>query len=121
MMKDGGQIMEMTPLQVHDAMKKRSIVLIDVREPHEYSAERIHGALLYPLSTFDPLALPRPDGCRVVFHCGSGKRSMTAIGKCLQHGISHLVHMPGGIQAWKRSALPTVTLDPTSGKAVDRK
>ena len=38
-------------------LKEDAIVLIDVREPAEYAAERIHGALLFPLSTFDPHAL----------------------------------------------------------------
>ncbi len=116
-----GAVKEMTPAEVHDAMKKHSIVLVDVREPHEYTAERIHGALLFPLSTFDPKALPKPEGCRVVFHCGSGIRSAKAIGKCEQLGIAHEVHMAGGIQAWKRAGLPTVSLDPGSGKIVDRK
>ena len=40
------------------------MLLIDVREPHEYEAERIPGALLFPLSTFDSGRLP-PDGARV--------------------------------------------------------
>lgn len=48
---------EMTPIQVHDALRQRSIVLIDVREPQEYVTERIHGALLFPLSSFDPGAV----------------------------------------------------------------
>jgi glyoxylase-like metal-dependent hydrolase (beta-lactamase superfamily II) len=34
------------------------ILLVDVREPNEYAFERIHGALLYPLSTFDAQAVP---------------------------------------------------------------
>ena len=35
-----------TPQQIHDAMARGEIVLIDVREPSEYAAERIHGAML---------------------------------------------------------------------------
>jgi rhodanese-related sulfurtransferase len=37
--------------------------------------------LLYPLSTFDATLLPDDGAQRVVFHCGSGKRSLTAAEK----------------------------------------
>ena len=37
-----------TPLQVREALGRGEIILIDVREPAEYAAERIHGALLFP-------------------------------------------------------------------------
>jgi rhodanese-related sulfurtransferase len=100
-------------------MRERSIVLIDVREPQEYVAERIHGALLFPLSTFDLKALPSPASCEIVFHCGTGKRSAMAVAKCLELGITHTAHMAGGIQAWKAAGLATITLDPASG--VDRR
>src|SRR5271165_5752133 len=86
------------------------LLLIDVREPAEYAAERIPGALLYPLSTFDASALP-PDGARrVVFHCGSGKRSLSAAEKRLAAGERHAAHMGGGIAAWKAAGLPIISL-----------
>ena len=65
---------ELTPTEVHYALHDHTIVLIHVREPQEYVTERIHGALLFPLSSFDPRALPA-DGRPVVLHCGSGTRS----------------------------------------------
>lgn len=111
---------EMTPQAVQDALHQHKIVLIDVREPAEYAAERIHGALLFPLSTFDPADLPAPDTEEVVFHCGSGKRSAMAVEKCAAAGMPHRAHMTGGIQAWRASGLPTVTIDPNSGRVVDR-
>src|SRR5690606_16583467 len=48
----------MSPQEISGALSRGEIVLIDVREPMEFAAERIHGALLYPLSTFDPADLP---------------------------------------------------------------
>ena len=56
------------------------------REPEEYAAERISGALLYPLSTFDAATLPDDGPRRVVFHCGSGKRSLAAAERRLAAG-----------------------------------
>lgn len=114
------QLQELTPTQVHDGLRDRSIVLVDVREPQEYVTERIHGALLFPLSTFDPRALPTGDR-PVVLHCGSGKRSAVAVAKCMEAGVPITMHMKGGILAWKHARLPTVSLDPNTGAVVDRK
>ncbi len=109
-----------TPQQVHDAMARGDIVLIDVREPSEYAAERIHGAMLFPLSTFDPAALPDADGKQVVLQCGSGKRSEMAFQKARAAGVSVRGHMGGGIIAWKAAGLPVVSTDPATGAVRDR-
>ena len=112
-------IQSMTPQEVQAAMADRKIVLIDVREPAEFAAERIHGALLFPLSTFDPAALPSDIDRTVVFHCGSGKRSADAIERCRRAGLPHDVHMDGGLMAWKAAKLPTITLDTATGTVRD--
>jgi rhodanese-related sulfurtransferase len=93
---------EMTSTQVHVAMCDPEIVLVDVRfEPQEYVAERIHGALLFPLSSFNARA--------------------TAAAKCVEGGVSVTAQMKGGILAWKHARYPTITLDPNTGAVVDRK
>ena len=109
-----------TPQQVHDAMARGEIVLIDVREPSEYAAERIHGAMLFPLSTFDPAGLPDAVGKQVVLQCGSGKRSETAFRNALAAGVSVRSHLGGGIMAWKAAGLPVVSTDPATGAVRDR-
>jgi rhodanese-related sulfurtransferase len=86
------------------------LLLIDVREPAEFESERIAGALLYPLSTFDASAPPDDGSRRVVFHCGSGKRSLTAAEHRLAAGQPHAAHMGGGIAAWKAAGLPIISL-----------
>ncbi len=111
----------MSPEQIAAALKKREIVLIDVREPMEFAAERIHGALLYPLSTFDAGLLPKDEAQPIVLHCGSGKRSATAFAACAQAGVPVRAHMQGGIGAWEAAGLPTVTIDPASGAVRDKR
>jgi rhodanese-related sulfurtransferase len=85
-------------------------MLVDVREPAEFAAERIAGALLYPLSTFDAAMLPDDGARRVVFHCGSGKRSLAAAERRLSAGQKHVAHMGGGIAAWKAAGLPVISV-----------
>lgn len=96
------------PADVARFLKAGKLLLIDVREPTEYAAERIPGALLYPLSTFDATALPIDGSQRVVFHCGSGKRSLAAAEKRVAAGKGHAAHMGGGIAAWKAAGLPVI-------------
>jgi len=107
---------ELSARQVADLLNAREILLVDVREPDEYAAQRIPGALLFPLSTLDALALPADGPRRVVFQCGSGKRSALAAEARLAAGASRAAHMTGGIAAWKSAGLPILQLDPATGR-----
>jgi rhodanese-related sulfurtransferase len=112
------QVTNATPEQVRAWFEAGEILLIDVREVNEYAAERIHGALLYPLSTFDPKAIPM-EGRKLVLQCGSGKRSLMAAHKLQAAGFGHLTHLAGGLQAWKAAGLPTIRIDLQTGRVVD--
>jgi len=110
----------LSPAQVKAALDAGQILLIDVREPAEFAAERIHGALNFPLSTFDPAALPKADDRTIVFSCGSGKRSAMAVDRCRKAGHAIDAHLAGGIMAWKAARLPTITIDSGTGATRDR-
>jgi rhodanese-related sulfurtransferase len=100
---------DLTVEQVKAGLEDGSILLVDVREPNELAAERIPGAIDFPLSTFDPAALPDPEGKRVVFTCRSGRRSVTASKAAQAAGLPHDAHMAGGILAWKEAGFDTET------------
>jgi rhodanese-related sulfurtransferase len=104
------------PADVTRWLAERAIVLIDVREPDEFASEHIHGALLYPLSTFDPQALPAPGDRKIVLQCGSGMRSAKALTICADAGVAVAGHVAGGIKAWKAAGLPVISTDPDTGK-----
>mgnify|MGYP000176566271 CR=1 FL=1 len=110
---------ELEPKQVYDAMQSGSAIIIDVREPREFATERLHGALLHPLSTFDASSLPVDKTREVIFHCGSGKRSMDALLRCEKAGVPVTAHMKGGLMSWKAAGLPTVAIDPATGQVID--
>lgn len=97
----------LTVAQVKAGLDDGSILLVDVREPNELAAERIPGAIDFPLSTFDPSALPDPEGRRIVFTCRSGRRSVTASKAAQAAGLPHDTHMAGGILAWKEAGFDT--------------
>lgn len=112
------QVAELEPRDVAARMKAGEFLLIDVREATEYAVERIHGALLYPLSTFDAKQLPPDESRRVVFYCASGRRSLDAGKRRLATG-QPAAHMAGGINAWKAAGLPVVHVDPATGRVLD--
>lgn len=109
---------ELSPAEVQKLLASKQIVLVDVREPAEYGAERIHGALLYPLSTFDAAFLPTEASKPVVFHCAGGMRSLTAATRQVA-ARGQATHMKGGIAAWIAAGFPTIRVDPATGKIVD--
>jgi rhodanese-related sulfurtransferase len=59
------------------------------------------------LSTFEPSAIPDPQGRQVVFACRSGRRSVTASLAAQEQGLPYDSHLAGGIIAWKAAGLPT--------------
>lgn len=104
---------ESTPAITHldrDAIKRGladgSILLVDVREPNEFEAGHIPGAVLFPLSTFDAAQLPDAGGRRLVFSCRSGKRSQTAIAHAAAAGLSWREHYAGGFLDWAEAGEP---------------
>ncbi len=99
----------LTPEEVARGLQEGRIVLVDVREPNETALERFPGAVLVPLSAFDPAAIPQPDGREVVFACRSGRRSVTASLAAQEQGFAYGSHLAGGILAWKAAGLPTET------------
>ena len=83
-------------------------VLVDVREDYEHAEERIDGAVLHPLSSFDADALRRDAGSkRVVFHCRSGSRSLDAAERYRRNGEATF-HLGGGVEGWKSAGKTVV-------------
>jgi rhodanese-related sulfurtransferase len=101
---------DVTDLFADDVFRRlaaNEIVLVDVREPDETALERYPGAVIVPLSQFDPERIPDPQGRQVVFACRSGKRSVTASLMARAAGYPYNAHLAGGILAWKAAGLPT--------------
>ena len=110
---------DLEPETVFARLKAGEVLLVDVREPAEFGFERIHGALLHPLSTFEAKAIPADSRRQVVFHCGSGKRSRKALEAFMKATGQEAGHVAGGLGAWKDAGLPFIRIDPATGHIVD--
>ena len=103
------QVHDLTPEDVSKGMAEGRYLLVDVRESNEVAVEAYPGAVVVPLSNFDPQDIPDPQGKQVVFACRSGKRSVTASLAAQAAGLAYDKHLAGGMLAWKAAGLPTKT------------
>ncbi len=92
--------------EVKRGLEDGSMLLVDVREPHEFAAGHIPKAVSHPLSTFDPAALPVEEGRRIVFSCASGVRSVRAIEFAQAAGLELREHYKGGFKEWSAAGEP---------------
>ena len=92
---------------VSNWVDRDQVVLVDVRETSEFEKEHIPGALLLPMSKFDPELFPSVPGKNVVLHCAIGKRSESAGKMLINEGYEKVLHMAGGIDAWKAAGFAT--------------
>jgi len=95
---------DLSAAELNGLLNANAVTLVDVREAAEYAAERIEGAVLHPLSTFNPQALPPG---KLVFQCGIGRRSLEALRRHAAAGLPPAQHLQGGLTAWKQAGLPT--------------
>ena len=97
--------------EVKQGLAEGSLVLIDVREPHEWAAGHIPGAILMPLSSFDPAELPEAEaGKRIVFQCNSGRRTLMALEMAQAAGRQDIsAHYEGSFQDWRNAGETVVT------------
>lgn len=91
------------------------VLLLDVREPHEWDAGHAADAVHLPLSAFDLGAVPtdRP----VYAICRSGGRSAQATEALLGAGLD-VTNVGGGMLAWAEAGLPVVASGGGAGQIV---
>jgi sulfur-carrier protein adenylyltransferase/sulfurtransferase len=93
---------EITAEELAREMRQKGgdLVLIDVREPHEWDIAHIEGARLIPLGQL-PERLSELDGhAEIVTHCHHGARSMKALQLLKGAGFARVRSLAGGIDAW---------------------
>lgn len=87
------------------------VPLIDVREPHEFEALSIPGAINLPLSVIESVGENRSIDQEIervlpeklaayALYCAAGVRSRTAAQKLLTLGYGSLYSLEGGLSAW---------------------
>lgn len=75
-------------------------VIVDVREPYEWTEARIPGARHVPLGDVPERFGEFPRDTTLVLQCRSGNRSRQAAEFLLAQGFTDVRNMTGGIKAW---------------------
>lgn len=95
--------------QAH-TMNRQGALLLDVREPSEYTEVHAPNATLIPLgqlgTRLDEIASYKDKP--IVVMCRSGRRSAKAVHLLQEAGYSHVSNIAGGILAWEKSELKVV-------------
>ena len=102
--------LEITPLELASILKKgQAVYLLDVRLPEEHAHVALPQSQLVPLQD-----LPQrwqevqPGDTLLVVYCHHGVRSWHAACFLEQHGLSGVMSLQGGIDAWSLEVDPSV-------------
>lgn len=101
---------------LHKLQQQSGVLLIDVREEHEFEAVAGPYSRNYPLSELNVdevlsdlnLSSENPNTA-LYFICRSGARSETAAKKFYLSGYQHVYNVEGGMLKWQEMGLPTRT------------
>ncbi len=100
-------VTDITPEELSSNLHRA--VLIDVRQPDEFTGELGHipGARLLVLNNLPGEIDSLPKDEPIVFICRSGGRSARATAFALEHGLMNVYNMKGGMLRWNELKLPT--------------
>lgn len=95
--------MDITVEELKQRMEKgEDLIVIDVREPHEYEEFNIGGRLI-PLGTLPQVADELSDlkDEEIIVHCRSGARSANAKAYLQSLGFTRVRNLLGGVMDWQ--------------------
>ncbi len=110
------QIEEWDAETAHANLAQGSLLVVDVREPHEYDHGHIPGAINVPRGTLEGAADPgykhrveqlcHAHGQPILLYCQSGGRSAMAGVTLKQMGFEKVYNLAGGMHVWEAEGLP---------------
>ncbi len=101
--------LEILPREYEEIKDRGDVVLIDVREPHEYEISRIAGSILIPMGDLAGRLDELDRDAEYVVQCKSGRRSIESTELLREHGFTAR-SMRTGINGYSRQvddSIPT--------------
>ncbi len=97
-----------SPMQATLMINREDAVVVDVREPAEYTGGHIPNSRHIPLSQLDKRLpeLEKFKGRSLIVNCASGNRSSAACARLRSAGFEKVFNLSGGISAWDQAGLP---------------
>jgi rhodanese-related sulfurtransferase len=98
----------LSPMNAVTKMNSDEVIIIDVREPHEFILGHIEDAINTPLGKLkDQLnSLEKYKNKDLLLVCQSGTRSAPACKTLINAGFEKVFNLDGGMQAWEDHKFP---------------
>ncbi len=92
-------------------LNRKAAVIVDVREPKEFTSGHIARAINIPLGQVATRSqeLKKYKEKPIIVCCASGARSARAAAMLRKEGFTDVRNLTGGLSAWRGANLPTVT------------
>ena len=86
--------------------KNRTVFLLDVRTPQEYSQARLPGSVLIPINELEGRIKEVPRNKTILVYCAVGSRSKPVAEYLSKNGYKDVYNMTDGIVGWYRNGFP---------------
>ena len=109
-----GEYPNLSPAEAREVIGKRTgdpgFVLLDVRTPKEFQAERIEGAVMvdYLSPAFREEMAKFDREKTYLVYCRTGNRTVGALKVMRELGFRNVLHLSSGITKWKEAGYPTI-------------
>jgi hydroxyacylglutathione hydrolase len=101
-----GDIEDVSPHELNDLIENGDRpVIVDVREPWEYTMGHVPGAVLIPLGQLSSRLENLDPSIPVAVVCATGNRSQSAAALLGQNGFSKVYNLIDGTDGWQRAGL----------------
>lgn len=100
-----------SPLKATLLLNRDDALVIDVREPNEWSSGHIPNSRHIALGQLEKRIheLDKFKARPLIVNCQTGNRSSSACGTLKKHGFEKVFNLSGGIGAWREAGLPVTT------------
>jgi adenylyltransferase/sulfurtransferase len=95
-------VLHLSPRDLQARLDDPTLLLVDVREPHEYRGGFLPESINVPVAQLANRLDELPSNRMPVFICRSGARSLTACAIASRAGLQSVAHLEGGLLAWAR-------------------
>ena len=104
-------VKEIGTVNVTQLINHQNALLLDVREPGEFTGGKLPNAVHIPLSQLKDRVgeLAKMTSRPVVVYCGLGRRARAAGSLLASAGFGSIYMLSGGLKAWKDAGLPLET------------
>jgi rhodanese-related sulfurtransferase len=90
------------------ALKDKSAIVFDIREPNEHATGVADGAHLLPMSQLNQRLAEIPKDQPVLLVCNTQNRSAKVADALRQRGYTQVQYVSGGMSGWNQRGLPVV-------------